>query len=58
MDRLTVFSYSIYVMFEEKMMTISLKLSEFIVNLYTVRKDKRDAGPQHKGDGKFRHPYR
>jgi hypothetical protein len=24
----------------------------------TVRKAKRDAGPQHKGDGKFRHPYR
>jgi hypothetical protein len=25
---------------------------------YTVRKAKRDAGPQHKVDGKFRHPYR
>jgi hypothetical protein len=25
---------------------------------YTVRKAKRDAGPQHKGDEKFRHPYR
>jgi hypothetical protein len=24
----------------------------------TVRKAKRDTGPQHKGDGKFRHPYR
>jgi hypothetical protein len=25
---------------------------------YTVRKAKRDAGPQHKGDGKFRYSYR
>jgi hypothetical protein len=25
---------------------------------YTVSKAKREAGPQHKGDGKFRHPYR
>jgi hypothetical protein len=24
----------------------------------TVRKPKRDAGPKHKGDGKFRHPHR
>jgi hypothetical protein len=25
--------------------------------IYTVKKAERDAGPQHKGDGKFRHPY-
>jgi hypothetical protein len=31
-------------------------LSEFV--MYTVRKAKRHAGPQHKGDGKFRHPYK
>jgi hypothetical protein len=24
----------------------------------TVRKTKRDAGPKHEGDGKFRHPHR
>jgi hypothetical protein len=25
--------------------------------MYTVTKAKRDAGAQHKGDGKFRHPH-
>jgi hypothetical protein len=36
----------------------SCRLKPFFVTLYTVRKAKRDARPQDKGDGKFRHPYR
>jgi hypothetical protein len=35
-----------------------LKLLFFVKILYTVRKAKRETGPQHKGAGKFRHPYR
>jgi hypothetical protein len=37
------------------------KCESFSLNsgsLATVRKAKRDAGPQHEGDGKFRHPRR
>jgi hypothetical protein len=30
----------------------------FFEKKFTVTKAKRDAGPQHMGDGKFRHPRR
>jgi hypothetical protein len=41
--------------------TIFIYVKSYIKNKdssFTVRKAKRDAGPQHKGDGKFRRPYR
>jgi hypothetical protein len=30
----------------------------FLTIIHTVTKAKHDAGAQHKGDGKFRHPHR
>jgi hypothetical protein len=32
--------------------------TNFHYYLYTVKKTVRDAGPQHEGDGKLRHPHR
>jgi hypothetical protein len=37
---------------------ICLHIRKCCHTICTVRKAKSEAGPQHKGDGKFRHPYR